>query len=103
VAERSSRVFSPRLPSPRARINGPFCAASSSSLRRKYHAPPERYWRAGTAIGRTGTRSDIAKGIVFLVLDDAAFRTGAGLVIDGGIHSARNDLVAAAAGYLNGR
>jgi len=36
-------------------------------------------------IGRIGTVTDIAKGIVFLASDDAAFMTGAGLVIDGGI------------------
>ena len=36
-------------------------------------------------IGRMGTVNDIAKGLVFLASDDAAFMTGAGLVIDGGI------------------
>ena len=36
-------------------------------------------------IGRMGTVVDIAKGIVFLASDDAAFMTGAGLVVDGGI------------------
>lgn len=36
-------------------------------------------------IGRMGTPDDVAKGIVFLASDDAAFMTGAGLVIDGGI------------------
>ena len=36
-------------------------------------------------IGRMGTPTDIAKGIVFLACDDAAFMTGAGLVMDGGI------------------
>jgi 3(or 17)beta-hydroxysteroid dehydrogenase len=36
-------------------------------------------------IGRMGNVTDIAKGIVFLASDDAAFMTGAGLVIDGGI------------------
>jgi 3(or 17)beta-hydroxysteroid dehydrogenase len=36
-------------------------------------------------IGRMGIPTDIAKGIVFLASDDAAFMTGAGLVIDGGI------------------
>jgi NAD(P)-dependent dehydrogenase (short-subunit alcohol dehydrogenase family) len=36
-------------------------------------------------IGRIGTVTDIAKGIVFLASDDAGFMTGAGLVIDGGI------------------
>jgi 3(or 17)beta-hydroxysteroid dehydrogenase len=36
-------------------------------------------------IGRIGTVTDIAKGIVFLASDDAGFMTGAGLVVDGGI------------------
>ena len=36
-------------------------------------------------IGRMGTVSDIAKGIVFLASDDAGLMTGAGLVVDGGI------------------
>ena len=36
-------------------------------------------------IGRTGTATDIAKGIVFLASDDSGFMTGAGLVVDGGI------------------
>src|SRR3954452_15022185 len=36
-------------------------------------------------IGRMGTPEDIAKGIVFLASDDAAFMTGSALVIDGGI------------------
>jgi 3(or 17)beta-hydroxysteroid dehydrogenase len=36
-------------------------------------------------IGRMGTITDIAKGIVFLASDDAAFMTGSSLVIDGGI------------------
>jgi 3(or 17)beta-hydroxysteroid dehydrogenase len=36
-------------------------------------------------IGRMGTPDDIAKGIAFLASDDAAFMTGAGLVVDGGI------------------
>jgi 3(or 17)beta-hydroxysteroid dehydrogenase len=35
-------------------------------------------------IGRLGTVTDIAKGIVFLASDDAAFMTGSGLVVDGG-------------------
>ena len=36
-------------------------------------------------IGRMGTSNDIAKGIVFLASDAAAFMTGSALVIDGGI------------------
>ena len=35
-------------------------------------------------IGRLGEADDIAKGIVFLASDDAAFMTGSGLVVDGG-------------------
>ena len=36
-------------------------------------------------IGRMGTPDDIARGVVFLASDDAAFMTGAALVVDGGI------------------
>ena len=36
-------------------------------------------------IGRLGTASDIAQGIVFLASDDAGFMTGSGLVMDGGL------------------
>ena len=36
-------------------------------------------------IGRLGVPTDIAKGILFLASDDAAFMTGAGLVVDGGL------------------
>ncbi|MGH7753910.1 MAG: SDR family oxidoreductase [Gemmatimonadales bacterium] len=35
-------------------------------------------------MGRLGTATDVAKGIVFLASDDAGFMTGAGLVVDGG-------------------
>jgi 3(or 17)beta-hydroxysteroid dehydrogenase len=35
-------------------------------------------------IGRMGTVTDIANGIVFLASDDSGFMTGAGLVVDGG-------------------
>ncbi|HJU15177.1 MAG TPA: glucose 1-dehydrogenase [Stellaceae bacterium] len=41
--------------------------------------------RASHPIGRLGQPLDIAKGIVFLASDDAAFMTGAGLVVDGGL------------------
>jgi len=40
---------------------------------------------SGHPIGRLGTPDDIARGIVFLASDDAAFMTGAGLVVDGGL------------------
>jgi len=38
--------------------------------------------------GRLGTPLDIAKGIVFLASDDAAYMNGAGLVVDGGFTAA---------------
>ena len=43
--------------------------------------------QAGAAhpIGRLGTVTDVANAIVFLASDDAAFMTGAGLVVDGGL------------------
>jgi NAD(P)-dependent dehydrogenase (short-subunit alcohol dehydrogenase family) len=37
-----------------------------------------------TPMGRIGTPEDIAAGVAFLISDDAAFMTGAELVIDGG-------------------
>ncbi len=40
---------------------------------------------AGHPIGRLGAAKDVAAGIVFLASDDAAFVTGAGLVVDGGL------------------
>lgn len=39
-------------------------------------------------IGRLGTTTDIANGIVFLASDDAGFMTGSGLVVDGGFTAA---------------
>ena len=39
---------------------------------------------AAHPIGRLGTVTDIANGIVFLASDAAGFMTGAGLVVDGG-------------------
>ena len=39
---------------------------------------------AAHPIGRLGTATDVAKGIVFLASDDAGFMTGAGLAVDGG-------------------
>ena len=38
--------------------------------------------------GRLGVSLDIAKGIVFLASDDAAYMNGAGLVVDGGFTAA---------------
>jgi NAD(P)-dependent dehydrogenase (short-subunit alcohol dehydrogenase family) len=46
--------------------------------------PARQMSLARIPIGRMGTVADIARGIVFLASDDAAFMTGAGLVIDGG-------------------
>ena len=46
--------------------------------------PARQMSLARIPIGRMGTVTDIARGIVFLASDDAAFMTGAGLVIDGG-------------------
>ena len=37
-------------------------------------------------VGRLGEASEIARGVVFLVADDAAFITGSTLSINGGQH-----------------
>src|SRR5438105_14802977 len=47
--------------------------------------PARQQALARIPIGRMGSVTDIAKGIVFLASDDAGFMTGAGLVVDGGI------------------
>ena len=40
---------------------------------------------AANPLGRIGTPDDVASAIVFLASDEAAFVTGAELVIDGGV------------------
>ena len=45
----------------------------------------ETFWINKSAVGRMGKPEDIANGINFLLSEDAAFITGHGLVIDGGV------------------
>jgi NAD(P)-dependent dehydrogenase (short-subunit alcohol dehydrogenase family) len=45
----------------------------------------ETFWTNKSALGRMGLPEDIAAGINFLLSEDAAFITGHGLVIDGGV------------------
>lgn len=42
-------------------------------------------WEKKTAVRRLGQPIDIARGILFLASDDAAYVTGHGLVVDGGL------------------
>ncbi|ARN75632.1 SDR family NAD(P)-dependent oxidoreductase [Oceanicoccus sagamiensis] len=42
------------------------------------------FWENKSALGRLGQPDDIAKAILFLASDDAAFISGHGLVVDGG-------------------
>ena len=51
-------------------------------------APVREAVTAGIPWGRLGVPEDIAKGIVFLASDDAAYMNGAGLVVDGGFTAA---------------
>ncbi len=43
------------------------------------------FWEGKSALGRWGEPEDIARAIAFLASDDAAFVTGHGLVVDGGV------------------
>ena len=45
----------------------------------------EKFWTNKSALGRMGQPEDIAAGINFLLSEDAAFITGHGLTIDGGV------------------
>lgn len=45
----------------------------------------EKYWSDKSPLGRMGLPEDVAAGINFLLSEDAAFITGHGLVIDGGV------------------
>ena len=42
-------------------------------------------WDAKLLVKRLGTAEDVAELVVFLASDDAAYMTGAELVIDGGM------------------
>ena len=44
--------------------------------------------RARQPMGRLGTTAEIARAVLYLASDDAAFVTGTGLVIDGGLTAA---------------
>ena len=52
------------------------------------HRDPERL-RAGlegaSPLGRLGAPADVAAAVLYLASDDAAFVTGAELVVDGGV------------------
>lgn len=64
------------------RVETPFVAA-----RVKEYADPEKAYRemsATQALGRMGTPEEIAAAALYLASDEAAFVTGAALIIDGG-------------------
>jgi NAD(P)-dependent dehydrogenase (short-subunit alcohol dehydrogenase family) len=63
--------------------SGPDDAGAQSRHQRIEEA--RRQALARLPIGRMGTVTDIAKGIVVLASDDAGFMTGSDLVVDGGI------------------
>jgi 2-keto-3-deoxy-L-fuconate dehydrogenase len=44
--------------------------------------------RARQPMGRLGTTGEVARAVLYLASDDAAFVTGSGLVIDGGLTAA---------------
>jgi 2-keto-3-deoxy-L-fuconate dehydrogenase len=44
--------------------------------------------RARQPMGRLGTADEIARAVLYLASDDAAFVTGSALVIDGGLTAA---------------
>jgi NAD(P)-dependent dehydrogenase (short-subunit alcohol dehydrogenase family) len=50
--------------------------------------PSEIAMVEATPLGRLGLPEDIAKGIIFLASDDAAYMNGASLIVDGGLTAA---------------
>ncbi len=51
-------------------------------------APARQMVTESVPWGRLGVPLDIAKGIVFLASDDAAYMNGSALVVDGGVTAA---------------
>ena len=51
-------------------------------------AKPQRGSVKGLPMGRIGTTEDIAKGVLFLVSDQAEYITGVDLAVDGGVLAA---------------
>jgi NAD(P)-dependent dehydrogenase (short-subunit alcohol dehydrogenase family) len=67
------------------RVNSVLPGALDSAAFRQLAGPDTTPFAARIPMGRLGTPREFAKAIVFLLSDEAAFITGAGLVIDGGM------------------
>src|SRR5438132_3544119 len=66
-------------------INTPIWTKIPMSAGRNTPIDPDEVARAGVPLGKAGQAQDIANGVLFLASDVSSYRTGAELVIDGGM------------------
>jgi NAD(P)-dependent dehydrogenase (short-subunit alcohol dehydrogenase family) len=67
------------------RMNAVLPGIIDSTMLRRYSAGQEVDFSRKVPLGRVGTPWDVAKAIVFLLSEDAAFITGTELIVDGGM------------------
>lgn len=67
------------------RVNAVLPGALDSAAFRQIVGPDTSDFARRIPVGRLGTPQDLARAVVFLLSDDAAFITGAGLLVDGGM------------------
>jgi NAD(P)-dependent dehydrogenase (short-subunit alcohol dehydrogenase family) len=67
------------------RVNAVLPGALDSAAFRQFAGPAAAGFAERVPLGRLGAPADLANAVVFLLSDDAAFVTGAGLLVDGGM------------------
>ena len=67
------------------RVNAVLPGALDSAAFRQFAGPAAAAFAERVPLGRLGAPADLANAVVFLLSDDAAFVTGGGLLVDGGM------------------
>lgn len=80
-----SRNLAANAAAARVRVNTIVPGVIDSTMLRRFTQGLDIDFTARIPLGRVGTPWDVAKAVVFLLSDDAAFVTGTELVVDGGM------------------